>query len=193
MDSRGVRGLIAVTALMGLAACGSVSASSAGHSASGPASTSPSRAPAAAAGTPTGAAGTPTGAAGTSAGRSLCADDQEVDRVEVSRTSSSREVTLHSATQVRALATALCALPLMPSGQSCTAASGGSVRLVFADGARGFPPVSIQESGCRGVTGAGPARSWSASSPFGQMLSEAVGGVGRLVPGTHPSSVPTGP
>jgi len=25
------------------------------------------------------------------------------------------------------------------------------------------------------------------------MLSEAVGGVGRLVPGYHPSSVPTGP
>lgn len=179
MDSRGVRGLIAVTALMGLAACGSVSASSAGHSASGPASTSPSRAPAAAAGTP--------------ASGSLCADDQGVDRVEVSRTSSSREVTLNGATQVRALATALCALPLTPSGQSCTAASGGSVRLVFADGAQGFPPVSIQESGCRGVTGAGPTRSWSASSPFGQMLSEAVGGVGRLVPGTHPSSVPTGP
>ena len=179
MDSRGVRGLIAVTALMGLAACGSVSASSAGHPASGPASTSSSRAPAAAAATP--------------AGRSLCADDQGVDRVEVSRTSPSREVMLHGATQVRALATALCALPLMPSGQSCTAASGGSVRLVFADGAQGFPAVSIQESGCRGVTGAGPTRSWSASSPFGQMLSEAVGGVGRLVPGTHPSSVPTGP
>ena len=118
---------------------------------------------------------------------------RESNRVEVSRTSSSRQVTVSGATQVRALATALCALPLMPSGQSCTAASGESVRLVFADGAQGFPPVSIQESGCRGVTGVGPTRSWSASSPFGQMLSEAVGGLGRLVPGMHPSSVPTGP
>lgn len=179
MAARGARGLIAVSALMGLTACGSATTGSAGHATSAPASASSSAAAAAAAGTP--------------AGGSLCADDQGVDRVEVSRTSSSRQVTVSGATQVRALATALCALPLTPSGQSCTAASGESVRLVFADGAQGFPPVSIQESGCRGVTGAGPTRSWSASSPFGQMLSEAAGGLGRLVPGMHPSSVPTGP
>ena len=47
MAARGVQGLIAVTALMGLAACGSVSAGSAGHPAS--ASASSSKAPAAAA------------------------------------------------------------------------------------------------------------------------------------------------
>jgi hypothetical protein len=28
---------------------------------------------------------------------------------------------------------------------------------------------------------------------LGRLLSEAVGGVGKLVPGVHPSSVPTGP
>ena len=50
MSARGVLGLIAVTALIGLAACGSVSAGSAGHPAS--ASASSSRAPAAAARTP---------------------------------------------------------------------------------------------------------------------------------------------
>jgi hypothetical protein len=88
---------------------------------------------------------------------------------------------------------ALCALPAMPPGQHCPAASAGSVRLVFAAGEQSFPPVSVQESGCRGVTGLGATRSWSPSSAFGRMLSEAVGGVGRLVPGTHPSSVPTGP
>ena len=103
----------------------------------------------------------------------------------VSPASSPHEITLHGATQVRALATALCTLPPMASGQSCPAAPGGSVRLVFTAGEQGFPPVSVQESGCRSVTGAGPVRSWSASSPFGQQLSEAVGGVGRLVPGTH--------
>jgi hypothetical protein len=128
-----------------------------------------------------------------SPGASLCANDRGVDRVVVSPPSSPREITLHGATQVRALATALCTLPPMTSGQSCPAASGGSVRLVFTAGEQGFPPVSVQESGCRSVTGAGPVRSWSASSPFGQQLSEAVGGVGRLVPGTHPSSVPIGP
>jgi hypothetical protein len=190
MAARGVQGLIAVSALIGLTACGSAMTGSAGHATSAPASarSSGTSAPASAS-----SSGASTAAAGTPAGGSLCADDQGVDRVEVSRTSSSRQVTVSGATQVRALATALCALPLMPSGQSCTAASGESVRLVFADGAQGFPPVSIQESGCRGVTGAGPTRSWSASSPFGQMLSEAAGGLGRLVPGMHPSSVPIGP
>jgi len=127
-----------------------------------------------------------------SPGASLCANDRGVDRVVVSPPSSPHEITLHGATQVRALATALCTLPPMTSGQSCPAAPGGSVRLVFTAGKQGFPPVSVQESGCRSVTGAGPVRSWSASSPFGQQLSEAVGGVGRLVPGTHPSSVPNG-
>ena len=127
-----------------------------------------------------------------SPGASLCANDQGVDRVVVSRASSPHEITLHGPTQVRALATALCTLPPMASGKSCPAAPGGSVRLVFAAGGQGFPAVSVQESGCGSVTGAGPVRSWSASSPFGQLLSEAVGGVGRLVPGMHPSSVPIG-
>jgi hypothetical protein len=87
---------------------------------------------------------------------------------------------------------ALCALPAMPAGQHCAAASAGSVRLVFAAGTRNFPPVTVRESGCRSVTGIGPARSWSGSSQFGVLLDEAVGGLGRLVPGTHPSSVPLG-
>ena len=52
MAARGVQGLIAATALTGLAACGSASACSAGHPVSAGASSS--RAPAAAAGTPAG-------------------------------------------------------------------------------------------------------------------------------------------
>jgi hypothetical protein len=71
--------------------------------------------------------------------------------------------------------------------------SADSVRLVFAAGEQNFPPVTVQEVGCRGITGLGATRSWSPSSAFGRLLSEAVGGVGKLVPGTHPSSVPTGP
>ena len=178
MAARGVRGLIAVTALTGLAACGSVSAGSSGHPASASASASSSTAPAAAAGTP--------------AGGSLCVNGRSADRVVVSRTASPRQVTLRGAPQVQAMVAALCALPPMPAGRQCAAVSTGSVRLMFAAGEQSFPPVTVQESGCRSVTGAGPVRSWSASSPFGQQLSEAVGGVGRLVPGTHPSSVPIG-
>jgi hypothetical protein len=176
MASRGVQSLIAVTALMGLAACGSVSAGSAGHPAS--ASASSSKAPPAAAVTP--------------AGGSLCADGRSADRVVVSRTASARVVTLRGATQVQAMVAALCALPPVPAGQHCAAASAGSVRLVFAAGPRSFPPVTVRESGCRSVTGMGATRSWSGSSQFGALLDEAVGGLGRLVPGTHPSSVPLG-
>ena len=176
MAARGVQGLIAGTALMGLAACGSVSAGSAGHPA--PASASSSSAPAAAAGTP--------------AGGTLCADRTSADRVVVSRTAS-RQVTLTGTTQVQAMAAALCALPPMPAGQHCAATSAGSIRLVFAAGQHSFPPVTLQESGCRSVTGMGATRSWSGSSLLGLLLDEAVGGLGRLVPGTHPSSVPLGP
>ncbi len=177
MATRAVQALIAVTVLTGLAACGSVTAGSAGHPAS--ASASPSRPSAAAAGTP--------------AGGSLCADGQSADRVVVSRSAFPGQVTLRGTTQVRAMVAALCALPPLPAGQHCPATIAGSVRLVFAAGEQSFPPVNVQESGCRGVTGIGATRSWSPSSPFGQMLDEAVGGFGRLTPGTHPSSVPIGP
>jgi hypothetical protein len=110
----------------------------------------------------------------------------------VSRTASARAVTLRGATQVQAMVAALCALPPVPAGQHCAAASAGSVRLVFAAGPRSFPPVTVHESGCRSVTGMGATRSWSGSSQLGVLLDEAVGGLGRLVPGTHPSSVPLG-
>lgn len=177
MAARGVQSLTVVTVLMGLAACGSVPAGGAGHQA--PASASSSKAPAA--------------AAGTMAGGSLCADGRSADRVVVSRTAPPRQVTLRGATQVQAMVAALCALPPMPAGQHCPPVFPGSVRLVFAAGEQSFPPVTVQESGCRGVTGMGATRSWARSSQFGLLLDEAVGGLGRLMPGTHPSSVPFGP
>jgi hypothetical protein len=175
MAARGAQGLIALTALMGLAACGSVSAGSAGHPPSASVSASTTQ------------------AAGTPAGGTLCADGHSADRVVVSRTPSPRQVTLTGTTQVQAMVTALCALPPLPAGHACPAASGGSVRLVFAAGKQTFPPVTVQESGCRSVTGMGATRWWSGSSQLGVLLDEAVGGLGRLVPGTHPSSVPLGP
>jgi len=112
----------------------------------------------------------------------------------LTRTVPRRQVTLSGATQVQAMLTALCALPATPSGQQhCLVVSADSVRLVFSAGAQAFPPVTVQEVGCQGVTGLGATRTWSPSSTFGKLLSEAVGGFGKLVPGTHPSSVPTGP
>jgi hypothetical protein len=191
MAARTVLGLMAVTALMGSAACGSVSAGSAGQPAS--ASASSSSPPAAATGTPTAATGTPTAATGTPAAQSLCAAGQGADRVVITRTVPRRQVTLSGATQVQAMLTALCALPATPSGQHCLAVTADVVRLVFVAGEQNFPPVTVQEAGCRGITGLGATRSWSPSSAFGRLLSEAVGAPGKLAPGTHPSSVPTGP
>ncbi len=217
MAARRLPGMIAVIAVLGLAACGSVSASSAGHPASASsasastasastasastasastASASTASASTASASTASAAASSasaPAAAAGTLAAGSLCAGGQGADRVVVSRTPSPRQVTLTGATQVQAMVAALCALPPLPAGQHCPAASAGLVRLLFAAGAQGFPAVTVQESGCRSVTGLGATRWWSGSAPLSVLLDEAVGGLGRLMPGTHPSSVPTGP
>ena len=187
MGARGVLGLIAVTALMGTAACGSVSAGSAG-SASQPASAGARSESSASSESPSATA------VGMPPAQSLCAAGQGADRVVLTRTVPRRQVTLSGATQVQAMLTALCALPARPSGQQhCLVVSADSVRLVFTAGAQSFPPVTVQEVGCGGITGLGATRSWSPSSTFGRLLSEAVGGFGKLVPGTHPSSVPTGP
>jgi hypothetical protein len=43
-------------------------------------------------------------------------------------------ITISDAARVRALAVALCALPPMPAGLRCEAATGGAFRLTFAAG-----------------------------------------------------------
>ena len=176
-----VLAVIAVSAVIVLAACGSTAAGGAGHPAS------------ADAGHSTG----PAAVASASAGVPLCAAAQKVDRVVASLPASQlreilpRGITITDAPRVRALAAALCALPPMPPGLQCPADFGGVFRLVFAAGGRDFHPVQIQLSGCRAVAGIGPARSWSRSPRFGRLLTRTVGGKGRMIPGMHPSSVPT--
>jgi hypothetical protein len=176
-----VLAVIAVSAVIVLAACGSTAAGGAGHPAS------------AGAGQSTG----PAAVASASAAAPLCAATETVDRVVASlpaghlREVLPRGITITDAPRVRALAAALCALPPMPPGLQCPADFGGVFQLVFAAGGRGFHPVRIQLSGCRAVAGIGPTRSWSRSPRFGQLLTRTVGGKGRLIPGTHPSSVPT--
>ena len=102
-----------------------------------------------------------------------------------------RRITISDAPRVRAMAAALCSLPPVPAGARCPATPGEALRLVFATGGLGFQLVRIQDSGCPHVTGVGPTRQWSWSSLSGRLLGEAVGGKGKLIPGTHPSSVPT--
>jgi hypothetical protein len=166
-------------AALGLAACGSATSGGTG--------------PPAAAGT-----GHPQAtAAARPAGVPLCAGTAKVDQVVMRLTAArSEEIlprarTITAAPRAAALAAALCALPRMPAGMRCPAALGGALRLEFAAGSRSYPPVLIRDSGCASVTGVGPVRQWAWSSRPGRLLSEAVGGYGRLVAGTHPSSVPT--
>ena len=179
---RWVLAVVAVSAVVVLAACGSTAAGGAGPPAS--ADAGHSTGPAAVAGAP--------------AGVPLCAAAQKVDRVVASLPASHvggtppRGITITDTPRVRALAAALCALPPMPAGlQQCPADFGGVFQLVFAAGGRAFHPVRIQLSGCRAVAGIGPTRSWSRSPQFALLLSKTVGGKGRLIPGLHPSSVPT--
>ena len=170
--------VIAVSAVAVLAACGSTAAGGSGQPA--PAGAAHSTGPAAVVSAP------------------LCAAAQNVDRVVATLPASHlgqtppRGVTITDTPQVRALAAALCALPPMPRGvQPCPADFGGVSRLVFASGGREFQPVRIQLSGCRAVAGIGTTRSWSQSPGFGRLLTRTVGGKGRMIPGMHPSSVPT--
>jgi hypothetical protein len=180
--ARGALALIAAGVLIGLTACGA----SVGTSGS----TEP-------ASTGTGGSAGPSAAATARAGVPLCAAAGKVDRVVAIPPGSHARallpggITIRDAARVRALAAALCALPPMPPGLRCEAATRGAFRLTFAAADQGFRPIGVQLSGCRSVTGLGPARSWSGSPRFGPLLTRTVGGVGRLVPGTHPSSVPT--
>jgi hypothetical protein len=190
--TRSALALIAAGALIGLTACGGTIAGDAAHQAS--AGTGGPTGPASA-----GAGGSagPSAAATAPAGVPLCAAAGKVDRVVAIPPGSHARallpggITIRDAARVRALAAALCALPPMPPGLRCEAATRGTFRLTFAAGDQSFRPVGVQMSGCRSVTGLGPARSWSGSPRFGPLLTRTVGGVGRLVPGTHPSSVPT--
>lgn len=131
-----------------------------------------------------------------SAGVPLCAAAHQMDQLQVRLTASQpreilpRALTSTDTARVRALASALCGLPPLPHGRHCPPAPGGALLLVFAAPGHGFTQVRIQDAGCPSVSGLGPARAWSWSSQPGQLLRQTVGGKGRLIPGTHPSSVP---
>lgn len=175
--AQGILGVLAIGVLLGLAACGSAVATGSGQrAAAGQAS---ARA-----------------AARASAGVPLCTGARRADQLEIRLlTTGAREIlpralTSTDSARVRALAAALCALPPLPHARHCPAAPRAALMLVFADSGHGFTTVRIQDAGCPNVAGLGPAREWSWTSRPGQLLRQTVGGTGRMVPGTHPSSVP---
>ena len=178
---RGALAVTAVAAAAGLAACGSTTVGGAGHPAVGG----------------TAQASASAAAVIASAGVPLCVDARKVDHVILRLTRSQpramlpRAITITGTARVQALAAALCGLPPVPRGRNCPAMPTGPLQLVFTAGGRDYRPVLIQDAGCPSVTGVGPTRQWAWSARPGRLLSEAVGGKGRLIPGTHPSSVPT--
>ena len=127
----------------------------------------------------------------------LCASAGRLDQVMLRLTASPageilpRAATITDAPRVRALAAALCRLPPAPGGLHCPAALPGALLLEFSAQGHAYAPVRIRDSGCATVSGLGTARQWTWSSRPGRLLSGAVSGKGRLIPGTHPSSVPT--
>jgi hypothetical protein len=76
------------------------------------------------------------------------------------------QVTVASPARARAVARALCALPLMPHGIiSCpNLAVGTTYQLRFTADGRRLPAVTIEATGCEVVTGVGSAR-WVSTSP----------------------------
>jgi hypothetical protein len=138
----------------------------------------------------------PGGAQAASAARPLCAGARRPDQVVLRLTDPRpREILPRAATvtdpaRVRALAAALCRLPRIPLGQHCPGALPGAILLQFSAQGHAYARLLIHDSGCPSVTGLGAARKWSWSSRPGRLLGEAVGGKGRLIQGTYPSSVP---
>jgi hypothetical protein len=165
---------VAVLASVVLAACGSSPAPTTapvpGASATASATPSPSVSP---------------GAAATEA--VLCRDTKAVTGLEIIhhvirvpqlQIAFPGQVIVATPAQARAVARALCALPLFPRGvvMSCPALLVGTTYLLqfTADGRR-LPDVTVEATGCQTVTGVGPER-WAARSPgFWRILAEAAG------------------
>jgi hypothetical protein len=173
---------VAVGAILTLAACGSqvVSQSgSAGQSASGARSAS--------AGQAASADATAAPSSTMHAQVALCTDMPRLTSVVVSRSAGFRDhqmpsilprgITIFEPRLVRGLAAALCGLPLVPrSATTCIGAFDGSLRFGFAADGRSFPPVAVQVSGCRAVTGLGPVRT-ARSAAFWRTVDEDLSGL----------------
>jgi hypothetical protein len=153
-----------------LAACGSAAApgSAAGPSAAGSGSPSP----------PSSGPGPSAGAAARGA---LCADPGAVTKAVIAGNAGAqmrplrqlppRFATLAQGAPARALARAVCVLPLMPKGTvNCPMQQLGRYTLRFWAGLRQLPEVRAIPTGCTTVTGAGPVRRAPLASPFWLVL-----------------------
>ena len=185
---RAALGVIAASLVMGLAACGSAAAGA--DSAAKPAKANPASAPSKATIIP----GGPMMPA-SSKHVLLCREIPKLTRATVTRTPGAalpfhhvREVLpagfiIRNAATVQRIATMLCALPTLPSGfTSCPDLVGGSFQLFFGAPGKAIGSVGVQYSGCRVVSGLGPARTWASSAAMQHEVSVGFGGPFRLIP-----------
>ena len=90
---------------------------------------------------------------------------------------------IRNAATVQRIATMLCALPTLPSGfTSCPDLVGGSFQLFFGAPGKAIGSVGVQYSGCRVVSGLGPARTWASSAAMQHEVSAGFGDPFRLIP-----------
>jgi len=185
---RAALGVIAASLVIGLAACGSAAAGA--DSAAKPVKASPASA------TPSKATIIPGGPMMPASSKHvlLCREILKLTRVMVTRTPGAprlhhvREVlpigfTIRNAATVQRIATMLCALPTLPSGfTSCPDLVGGSFQLFFSAPGKAIPSVGVQYSGCRLVSGLGPARTWASSAAMQHEVSAGFGDPFRLIP-----------
>ena len=189
--SRGLLATAVVSAMAVVVACGSVSGGPGSHPGTSAGSTAT---PAGSTATPAGSTATPGGSAA-SAAVPLCVATAHLDRMVVGLSTGLMQGHLREAqpggviiadpARVRAVAAALCRLPVMgPTHMECPDIHGAAYRLTFSAAGRMFPPVMVEAAGCRWpVYGLGPAR--LASGAFLDLLHRELGpgpGVATPVP-----------
>lgn len=178
---------VAVSAVLGLAACGSAVAGGTTHSGTNNSAKKSAIQP-----------GGPVIPAGKSAS-ALCTHIpglvkvmfvHQTGTIASKRMEQVKPVVVTDPTKVRGLATMLCSLPRQPSLMMCPADFGTGYRLAFATAQQGFSVVTVHTSGCRTVAGlGGAARTWARSPQLGQVIRQTVDSGSALLPGHH-SSVP---
>ena len=183
-------GIAASLVMMGLAACGSAVAG-AGAAKPAPGATGSAAAKRAASEVNPGG---PMASAGASKHVLLCAEIPKLTRMTFTRTAwppphprftEASGFIVRDVATVRRIATVLCGLPVVPRGvMSCPDLVGGSFHLFFTAPGKQIPAVGIQYSGCRVVTGLGPARTWVTSKALQQLLLQGFGDPFKLIPPT---------
>jgi hypothetical protein len=197
--SKLVMTVLAAAAALAVAGCGSVAAAEAGHvSAAGghaSATTSPTGSGSAAAGFGPVSPGPIRPGGGVSG--LLCSAPGAPSQVVITRTGVGEPVlpsgprisafltagtppspglVVKGAAAARALAKALCGLPVLAGGVlHCPQEITASYWLTFTAGGRLLPAVVVRPSGCAAVTGAGPVRSAARSPAFLKLLASMAG------------------